>query len=232
MEKPIKITKKLKFDFYDLMREVDTNYEFTLRDVLRASVNSKIPLPILCQILNCNYINEYWEEAKSKKFKNEKDIEYLELGWIGNVDDFNHQISSNSTWQFYGVSKKGFIPEDLKEFCTPQEITKMKKEGFQQTWAIELSPIYTLTNFPIKICNNIKIETKKKNKKFDCKTIDIKPSISLIELLYWIFWELSFFGSPKQRNNQNEELKNMVKNIKKDIENPKSKNCFKTLNIE
>jgi len=222
MEKPIKITKSLKFNFYDLMRDVDTEHEFTLRDVLNACMKSKIPLEILQAMLRCNYIEQYWKEMKSKKFKNDGDgIEYLELAWNGTIDEYKGKQDSSSSWHFNGVGKKGYIPDDLLGFCSKKEIAKMKKEGYRQSYAIEFRPMYALANFPIKIRKEIKIEDwrnykKKLKKKEDIFTIiDVQPSITLMELLYWIFWELSFCGSPEKRDGISADLDERVKELDK-----------------
>jgi len=81
MENEIIITKDLKFGFEDLMLVVNFETEFTLRDILRASMNSSIPMEVLCQILRCSYLPDYWDEAESKPFDNKGDVEYLELYW-------------------------------------------------------------------------------------------------------------------------------------------------------
>jgi len=218
MKKPIKITKSLKFDFDDLMRDVDSNYEFTLRDVVNVCVNSKIPLEILQVILRCNYIEQYRKEMKNKKIENDNKIIYLELGWNGEIDKFEGKENSSSSWDFYGMGKKGVIPEDLKEWCTKKEIAKMKKEKWQQGYAIEFTPINEIADYPIKIRKEICItdrrDYKKKKKPCDvCTRIDVQPTITLIELLHWIFWELSFLGSPAQRNGKSEDLNRRAKEL-------------------
>ena len=52
----IKITKDMKFGFFDLMEYVDTECEFTLRDVICACMDSDIPIEVLEAILQCPYI--------------------------------------------------------------------------------------------------------------------------------------------------------------------------------
>jgi hypothetical protein len=223
MKPLIKITKSLKFDLWDLMKQVDPDYNFTLRDVLNACMRSKIPIEQLQEMLQCRYIEDYWKEMKSRKFKDDKDrdLEYLELAWTGDIHEFDGRIDCGSSWDFYGVGKEGCIPEDLLKWSTKKEIAQMKKDGYRQSYAIEFSPMYTLANYPIKICKELRVEDwrdykKKIKKKEDLwKTIDIQPSITLMELLYWIFWELSFCGSPEQRDGKLEDIGNTVEELKK-----------------
>jgi len=68
MEKNLKITKDLKFDFEDLMANVDFDHEFTLRDLLRAVNQSLIDPLVLARILRCPYIQDYWAEAEKQNF--------------------------------------------------------------------------------------------------------------------------------------------------------------------
>jgi len=204
MENYIKITKNLKFDFADLMRSVDSECEFTLRDVLNSCNKSKIPMDVLKQILRCSHIDQYVKEMKSKKFNKDGEIEYLEIGWHGEINAFGGEESSGSSWHFRGMGKKGVIPKDLNECCTKKEINKMKKEKWQQSYAIELTPIHELANYPIKICKEICITDWRDYKKHkgteDLYTkLDFQPNITLMELLYWILWELSWFGSIAKR---------------------------------
>jgi len=211
----IKITKKLKFDFPDLMRDVDLDHEFTLRDVVRAIHNSKISMPVLCQLLRCNYLEKYWEEISSKKFKDGGEIHYLELYWWGTTSKWDNKIDSNQSWCFHGVGKAGYIPDDLKKYCSPEEIKKMKKEKYTESYAIEFTPLYKLANYQIRIRDELWL-THYENIKGDVDDkIKFKPSITLIELLYAIFWELSFLGSPQRRNEQTDKIMSRVDEFKK-----------------
>ena len=88
----IKITKDLDIKFSDLMLEIDTSHEFTLRDILRAIIySSEIPIKMMSQILHCNNIKDYWDEAESKSFEDDGLIDYLELHWMGSKDNYNKQ---------------------------------------------------------------------------------------------------------------------------------------------
>ena len=140
MDNTIKITKDLIFDFDDLMKDIDFRHEFTLRDVLRSCMNSKIPLDILQPLLRCNYIKDYWEEAESKEFKEDMGgMEFLEVYWEGSCDKDEEEEICSSGWSFHGYGVD-------------------KDEGFSQGYAIEFSPMYDLAGFPIKIKKEMRIE--------------------------------------------------------------------------
>ena len=91
----------------------------------------------------------------------------------------------------------------------------MKDDGFTQTYAVEFTPIYELADCPIKIRNKIYIvDWGKDELKEQPDPIKGTPLIRLIDLLYEIFWELSFLGSPKKRDEEKAELGRRVKSIK------------------
>jgi hypothetical protein len=69
MENNIIIKKDLKFDYMDLMSNVDPSSTFTLEDIFAICENSKIPMDILCKILKCRHIPEIIEESKLIKEK-------------------------------------------------------------------------------------------------------------------------------------------------------------------
>ena len=219
----IKITRRLKFNFCDLMEPIDYDHEFTLRDVIWACKNSKIPMDVLSDILQCSYIGLYFDEMQSKKFKDGGYIEYLELSWVGTIYKFGGKEDSGHSWHFNGIGREGIIPEDLLKTCTKAEINKMKKEKWRQGYAVELTPIYELANYSIKVRKEITVadwrDYEKKNHPRDLNTsIDIRPSITLLEVLYWVFWELSFMGSPEKRDKQSKELNERAAEIIKAID--------------
>jgi hypothetical protein len=213
MENAIKITKDLKFDYRDLMGQVDTSHEFTLRDIMAICMNSRIPLKILMQLLRCPYVLDYYEEAESKPFENDGDVEYLELYWWGTKHTYDCVREDSSTWGFHGIGRKGYIPEDILKYC---KLTKGEKKNFRQNMAIEFTPMYALADLPIRVCKKMHITDYYSDPKKDVDSgIDFQPSITLMELLYAIFYELSFCGSPKQRDEKAEGLNKQVAKLDK-----------------
>jgi len=192
---PIQINKDLCFDYPDLMREVDQSTKFTLYDVLKACTQSKIPINILSQILQCNYIQDYYKEAISKPFVDKGDIHHLRIYWWGNKN------TSCQSWGFDGVGKAGHYGKEMEE-----HIPEAERATYIENYAIEFSPTYELCGYEIRV------------DVLDAK-YDFHPSITLIELLYAIFWELSFCGSIADRNGKKEEIDKSAKEVDKAIEN-------------
>jgi hypothetical protein len=210
MEKNIKIDKNLKFDFADLMINVDLDRKFTLKDVLSVCMKSKIPLPILGAILRCNYIKDYWEEANKKKNDKNYDMDYLEIYWTGSTQTYEGKTSSENMWCFHGVGKEGCVGDDVKEVykCQKRKIPK----NYRENYAVEMTPINNLANYPIKVRSTLFFEYYD-DKHYE-KIYDFKPSVTLIELLHAILWELSFLGSIDQRDKKLKELGESLKEIK------------------
>jgi len=202
--KPIKITNDLRFGFEDLMRTVDFSHPFTLRDVLRACVSSKMHIDVLCQMLRCNVV-DFWVEAESKTFKDSKEIEYLEVYWFG---EKNKKECSN-VWDLHGIGYKGKIPKDVNT----SQMSLEEKKQYREKYAVDLSPLYTLADYQIRMCPLMRFEDKKNEKWVETK-IGFILNITLIELLYSIFWELSFFGSPEKREEEAAKIKKACKELK------------------
>jgi len=201
------INDQLQFSYADLYCDVDFKKEFTLLDVLRACVASKIPLKVLSQIVQCNNIKKLFEEADNKKDKNKDDaIEYLEVFWMGSI---HSKMECVSGFEFYGVGKEGVYGEDIAEFIPFEE-----RKTYREHYALEYSKLYNISHLVIKVSPKMHIRdhTKKYQKE---KVIDFIPSVTLIDLLSCIFDELAWFGSIGERDNNLKDLKKIVYSIKK-----------------
>ena len=213
MENKIKITKDLKFDYQDLMRIVDFDTEFTLRDILRASVNSNIPSDVLGKILRCGYYHKYWTECNSAPFSDDGSIEHLEVYWLGVINNYDEQVSYEDEWVFHGLGREGVIPEDMKEYYSSEKIQELINDKYREKYAIEFSPVYKICDYVIKKGERMQIDDWTKKDKDIFVPVQFKPDMTLIQLLYTIFWELSFMGQPEDRDKATEELNERVKNI-------------------
>lgn len=220
MENNIIIHKYLKFDYKDLMSNVDVSIPFTLKDIFCICENSKIPIDVLGKMLNCDCVLDIIEESKLEYNNNQddeyKNIEYLELYFLGDQDVYDGKRTDVSHWAFHGVGIKGKIGEDVLKCC---KLSDSEKTEYREKYAIEFTPVYKLIDYKIYINNKMII-----NENIDQKIIDFCPSITLIELLFSIFYELSFCGSPKDRDMQTEKLMNIIK----DFDN----NCSPVISME
>ncbi len=207
----VKIDRTLRFDYDDLIKKVDLDNSFTLGDVLFVCEKSKIPMETLQKLVRCHYVKQYCKEVKKRADKN-SEIDYLEIYWGGNIDDMSGQVECNSQWIFHGLGKKGVVSDDYTNAMSPEE-----KGNYREKYAVEFSPMYKLAHLPIKVLDRMIIvnELKPPTSKGSVKTIEFAPPITLIELLHAIFWELSFYGSPEERNTKIKELMRRCKEIDK-----------------
>lgn len=206
---PIVLYGKMKFGYSDLMREVNSEGYFTLRDIFEACKNSEIPIDILCKILHCSYILNYCEEAESRSFKGDGEVEYLEvyLSVFKEKDIYSGQKIYGQEWLFHGRGKQGDVPEGL---ASVSKFTETEKANYREKYAIEYTPMYELADLPIKISDRVEITDCSINGKNRYEEIDFRPSITLIELLFAIFNELSELGSPVNRDKELKKLKRLL----------------------
>ena len=115
----------------------------------------------------------------------------------------------NVWWGFHGIGKKGVIGADVKKYVKAKD-----RKNYREKYAIELNPIYELSNYVIKVSPKLVVIDDQ-----DYKEIDLLPSLKLVELLYSILYELSFFGGPRKRNRKRDELDKRCKKIDEAIKN-------------
>ena len=217
MNDKIKITRDLDIKYSDLCKVVDTSHKFTLRDVINiAYISSNVSRSNLQDMIDCPYLKEFYDECQNpcltgKDNSITEDIEYLQLSWGGEKSEFGKEIYISEGWTFDGIGKKG-VMKDAELFG----ITEIDPE-YRQAYAIEFTPVNELADFEIKINEKININDDTENKDA-VLTVSYCKQITLIELFYAVFWELSFCGSPKERDGQKEILNERVDEIQKHID--------------
>lgn len=153
------------------------------------------------KIIIGNWVDEIVNEglhatpAKSKC----QDIEYLELYWMLEKQTYKG-IDTLETLNFPGFHGAGYAD----------------KKGERQSWAIEMSPIAEIINKPLILRDKLEIYHS------DLDNMGNMPKSQVFEdarytlgqILYGIIWELSFCGSPKDRDELADNLKTTVDDIK------------------
>jgi hypothetical protein len=219
MKDMIKITNRMKFDYSDLMTPVDLEKEFTLNDLFLAVEHSKIEPVTLAKILQCPYIYDLCAEAKSKRFKSDGQIDHLRLSFVVDKDKYQCKEEITYMWTFDGIGKKQPIPDDLKKHCPKHILDKMKKEGYFPSYGVEFTPVYELKGLPIKVDRTVyytdwTVDSHTYPEQFS-RQFTITPRVTLLKILYHVFYELSFCGSPKQRDEKLADLKGRADEIDK-----------------
>lgn len=125
---------------------------------------------------------------------------------------------------FHKEIKKPGIPSDLKwiEISRCAEIEQdgtfqvnlnvSGRDGTDTFWGIDFTPINELRDLPVKLSEKLQVvdfrgeEFKREELKNDC--------FSLLDVLGELYFEVSFHGSPEDRNEKMGELMDAVKAIK------------------
>ncbi len=169
-----------------LSKDIDQKIKFTLMDVFSFIKRGSIDISLLSKIISCPCLKDYFEEIESREFKKSFD------------QDQNDKINYLELKTFLETNK------NKSSYC-------WEFNGVGEKFGIDITlcPLYEISGYEIKI--NSKIE----NLIIKEKNFDFFASISVFEFLYNIFWELSFFGSPLQRDKVLKNLEKIVKGIKK-----------------
>lgn len=145
-------------------------------------------------LLEC-WVREYVEEGLTISVVSpaeEKDpLEYLELYW--NIDEWEGEIEIPSFMSFHGIGK-------------PYEYG-------QTNYGIGFSPVHELAPLPVKINKEFIIGETLKEKPFFQEKYKANAKPTLFQIIYGIFWELSFHGGPESRNAMFSELTRRVKEV-------------------
>lgn len=154
------------------------------------------------------WLKELVDEGLNKPFKNEGDsVKYLELSWGAEVRQYKNEPKHLEEWvSFDGIGD----PPDHESY-------KDWPAGQPVNYALDFSPVDTLSELPVKLNRVIKIydETSRNATYPPPVLIEAEKEFRLADILRGIFWELSFHGSPVSRDERNEELKERMDEIEK-----------------
>ena len=199
----VDLTKDLILHLND---ECDLEDNLILKDVLLLVKNhSDFLSPIVTS--SESWLGELIEEGLNNPFEVSNDVHTLELKWCGNLNNWSGEEKLETYVHFEGL---GVIPDDesYKDWPKDQPVN----------YAIDMSAINTLSELPIKLNKKMTVYDER-NKKFNEVFLEVTADFSLLDVLKGIFWELSFHGSPKDRNVRVKELKQSIE----DIESGKAK---------
>ena len=226
IDKPYQVAIEERLCWEDLSRPVDFSVPFTIRDVLNLIVlRSEIPIDKMCQMVQCNYLFEYFEEAQkplppADDKSNCGKVEYLELAWTA-----YHSLSPDkgvqwydNSWDFSGVGFKGVMGEDIINFYRSENSDYKPDPTYREGYAIEFSPLNEIADLPIRVKSTMSIENGDLEYGDSKATtlINFIPKMTVFDMIYSIFWELSFMGAPEKRDEMKDELNCRVKEIEED----------------
>jgi hypothetical protein len=154
-----------------------------------------------------DYVREGLDKPGKTYLKGDTDeIEYLELYKTYNIDSKNNSISGNERPELHGV---GF------PFQKDEEVYGLKyKKGERIAFSVCFSKIYNLVNIPVKL-NPELILNIENDSNYDGKIIPYKGiGFTLGDILNGIIWEISFHGSPNDRDSKMLSMQKQVDDFK------------------
>jgi hypothetical protein len=190
------------FTFGDLLRPLEKYH--TSLDVFFGKELGHFPIKPFFKELN--------KPTSPPVYPNEKGdiVERLEVCWICETNDYSDKETFSLYSHVYGVGKtKRFGEEDSG-----------KLENV--TWSVSFDKLNKLAFLPLKLHHEFDIFTFSHN----CKIKHIKKNVirhfTLQDVLKAIFFEISWYGLPKDRDKEFKKLKKIVKNVKKELSKNKT----------
>jgi len=158
-----------------------------------------------------NWVDEVVDEGlnnKDKENKKDNEVEYLELYWF-----LDHHKYSNTSEEMYGMLFPNFHGVGYESKEDKEDI----KKGEITSYAVEFTPTYELINCPIRLKEEMAFIETDYSKKDGTPWVERnykKCHFTLGHILYGIIWELSFCGSPKERDEQSSKINKSIEEIK------------------
>lgn len=230
--------KKGEYLFYDvtddpyryLLKSCKIEDGFTLDHLFKIVSNQSYTLNLIMR--NCwieSYIAHYRANRDSWVLADHQyapdGIEYLELYWYPEVDDYGTApyLFGADMPNFHGIGWE--LQEDKWEDWNKEEPSWRK--GARISWGIDFSPIETLLHLPIRLNEKFAIRDSIKNWSLYDESIpverrgilaEVKKKYTLQNVIEGVFWELSFYGSPSDKDEKSEELKERMDEVNEAIE--------------
>lgn len=129
-------------------------------------------------------------------------------------DEFFEEITKTESsslngylvFDWYGLEKTNGIVVNYPKM----EVCGMHENG--EYFGIEFLNVAKIKDLKLKINTAFKIN----NEKYEIIT-ELNTYPTLFQVLYGLFWELSFFGDPKKRDSEAKELTETIEKIKNEI---------------
>lgn len=204
--------------FAKLFMPITIEKGVVLGDILEIVSNSKTIQAVFSQYFSKELVDEYKKAATSKSDKNRKkqkkweEIEYLELYQHWLLDSYKNKIEGLSSLCLHGIGVK--LKKDIL-----QDGYVLHKKGERINWSVSFQDPYELANLPLKICEEVKVFENDFRKKYRHKYGNVIHRFkfstpTLGQVIKSIFYDLSFYGTGKTRNNKKDEIMKMAKEVK------------------
>jgi len=172
--------------------------DVTLDDVLQFVSKHESLFNVLMS--NC-YVSEYLKARNEPKTK-DTDIEYLELYTHLETDNDEYDpkmpMHLNGLFlpQFHGIGK--VLEEDGEE--------GYYKKGDRINWSLSFSPVANLLHLPVRIADHVTVSNGLDWQQ-EAHVIKATPQYTVLQIVYGILWELSWYGSPEETKETGDQVR-------------------------
>lgn len=147
----------------------------TLKSIMNTVASDELLTKIVAIYSSVNHIEDFHKEINIKCTKKIKNVEYIEIYKIGEI--FNGELSTWTDW--HGVNTKEKDWQDHGHYIS-----------------CSYTPTYEIANIPIRLNERLIIREN-----YDKVVLDVTQKMTLLEILHAIYYDISFHGSPKDRDN-------------------------------
>lgn len=183
-----------------LFTQMRLSDDVALHDIFKLLDN-----PVMRAVFRSDYVNELLTETTlgpfaPKKLPHER-IEYLELNQIWHLDSSTSEFTSVGK---FGVTGKGIVlPEDVVE-----QGMVLHNKGKRINWSVSMTSVRELLHLPVRINSRVQIcEEDVYAKRFgDEIQTGVNHQITLGAVIHSLLWELSWHGTPAQRDARKGDL--------------------------
>lgn len=180
----------------------------TLRDlftILRRDID-------LYEVIFGNWVKEIVSEGLDNEAE-ESDLSHLCLSWVVTVNDHWDEVAQENT---EGKAVSGYTFPDFHGIGPGEEGTL--------PYSVSFTPLYKMMDLEVKLDRNFLISdeaefyrTRRRTGEYpqrgEFDTTYQDSTFNLMQILYGIIWELSFFGGPTERDETAEDLKRRVEEV-------------------
>ena len=184
--------------FYHLNDLVELDDDIVLRDLFLL-IEKNIDM---FDLIFRNWLKEHvlaglygFKDEESHALHVNDKLEHVELRWELSHDNENFDIPSIPTFDGYSVAV---------------ETDEYYEKGQVIHWGLDFTPVQNYIDCPFKINNTILIYNEKTKDKKEYNTNDF----TLYQIILGVIWEISFLGSPLDREQKRQEVDEQIEGIK------------------
>lgn len=205
----ILLNKDYKMRLQDLMSPIEIADDFTLGDLcLIITQFDELDLEDFSKIIQWP-IAGFLIECLDLEKEACSDLHYLRLTW-----QYSYE-KGETPWgsMRLEVDAIGEIWDDYQP--GGQFYEEGKDYSNCNHWGISFSPLYEMKNLPIRIEPKMLLYRELEYPMTE-ENYFPAPDVTLLDLIYSLFWEFSFYGGPEQRDEISFDLQETVRKIKEE----------------